>query len=163
MSVNKFQPHVFVLPEDDANRQLANGFLEDSSVLIRRIQVLPEVGGWTQVLERFESDHVPEMDRYPGRYMVLLIDCDGREERLSNARLRIPERLSERVFILGAGTNPEDLTVVLGSYETIGLMLAKDCREETNRFWGHRLLHHNLSEIERLRRFVRPFLFPSNE
>lgn len=27
MSVNKYKPHVLVLPEDDANRQLANGFL----------------------------------------------------------------------------------------------------------------------------------------
>jgi hypothetical protein len=29
MSVNKYHPHVLVLPEDDANRQLANGFLLD--------------------------------------------------------------------------------------------------------------------------------------
>jgi hypothetical protein len=27
MSANKYKPHVVVLPEDDANRQLANGFL----------------------------------------------------------------------------------------------------------------------------------------
>ena len=31
MSVNKYQPHVLVLPEDDANRQLANGFLLDQT------------------------------------------------------------------------------------------------------------------------------------
>ncbi len=42
MSVNRALPHVLVLPEDDANRQIANGFLLalDSSVQ-RRIQVLP--------------------------------------------------------------------------------------------------------------------------
>lgn len=27
MSTNKFQPHVLIFPEDDANRQIANGFL----------------------------------------------------------------------------------------------------------------------------------------
>ena len=163
MSVNKYQPHVFVLPEDDANRQLANGFLGDHSLLMRRIQVLPEVGGWTQVLERFESDHIIEMDRYPHRFMILLIDCDGREERLNDAKARIPNRLEERVFILGTLTNPESLRADLGSYETIGLKLAKDCREDTNQIWGHKLLRHNVSEIDRLRRYVRPIIFPPGE
>ena len=55
MSVNKYQPHVLVLPEDDANRQLANGFLLDQYLSTRKIQVLEEVGGWIQVLERFLS------------------------------------------------------------------------------------------------------------
>jgi hypothetical protein len=31
MSVNKYLPHVLVLPEDDANRQMANGFFLDQS------------------------------------------------------------------------------------------------------------------------------------
>jgi len=161
MSVNKYQPHVFVLPEDDANRQLANGFLGDRSLLIRRIQVLPEVGGWTQVLERFESDHVVEMDHYPHRLMVLLIDCDGREDRLDDAKARIPERLSDRVFILGTLTKPEGLKADLGSYQTIGLRMAKDCREGTDTIWGHELLQHNVGELDRLREHVRPILFPS--
>jgi hypothetical protein len=162
MSVNKYLPHVFVLPEDDANRQLANGFLGHQFLLIRRIQVLPEVGGWTQVLERFESDHIVEMDRYPYRFMVLLIDCDGREDRLSDAKGRIPERLSERVFVLGAWTKPEDLRADLGSYEKIGRALAADCREGTDTIWGHELLKHNVSELDRLRERVRPILFPPN-
>ena len=53
MSVNRYLPHVLALPEDDANRQLANGFLLDQYVSTHKIQVLPEVGGWTQVLELF--------------------------------------------------------------------------------------------------------------
>src|SRR6266446_4880248 len=102
MSVNKYQPHVLVLPEDDANRQLANGFLLDQYLLTRRIQVLEEVGDWTQVLERFLSDHVVGMNCYPGRFMVLLIDFDGRIDRLQDVKARIPEHLTDRVFILGA-------------------------------------------------------------
>lgn len=27
MSINKFRPHIHVLPEDEANRQIATGFL----------------------------------------------------------------------------------------------------------------------------------------
>jgi hypothetical protein len=161
MSVNKYQPHVFVLPEDDANRQLANGFLLDQSLLTRRIQVLEEAGGWTRVLDRFKSDHVIEMDRYQDRYMVLLIDFDGKEDRLDDAKAAIPNGLSERVFVLGALSKPEVLRKALGDYETIGLALAKDCREETDMTWGHVLLRHNASELDRLRKHVRPILFSS--
>src|SRR6266478_2823150 len=100
MSVNKYHPHVLVLPEDGANRQLANGFLLDQRLSTWKIQVLEEAGGWTQVLEHFLSDHVMAMDRYPGRFMVLLIDFDGREERLQDAKQKIPGRLTDRVFIL---------------------------------------------------------------
>ena len=77
--------------------------------------------------------------------------------------VELDRRIYSYVIILGAWTDPEGLRAVLGSYETIGLKLAKDCREETNHFWGHRLLQHNLSEIDRLRRSVRTILFPSND
>ncbi len=163
MSVNKFKPHILVLPEDDANRQLANGFLLDPYLLNRNIQVLQEAGGWTQVLERLNSDHVVGMDRYPGRLMVLLIDFDGDEARLTRAKAGIPGHLAERVFILGALTKPEALRQAsLGSYEEIGLGLAKDCREGTDKFWGDTLLRHNTTELERLLQHVRPILFASN-
>ncbi len=163
MSANKYWPHVLVLPEDDANRQLANGFLlEIDSLLTRYIQVIEEAGGWTKVLKRFESDHVIEMDRCLTRFMVLLIDFDGKEDRLKKARAAIPGRLTERVFILGALTEPEALRKAnLGSYETIGRAMARDCREETDTTWGHELLRHNASELDRLREHVRPILFQS--
>ena len=132
----------------------------DQSLSIRKIQVLPEVGGWTQVLEHFESDHVFEMDRYPERFMVLLIDFDRRRDRLDDARARMPMHLTERVFILGVLSNPEALRTDLGSYETIGLKMAQDCREGTEGIWGHDLLRHNASELDRLREHVRPILFP---
>jgi hypothetical protein len=64
MSVNKYTPHILVLPEDDANRQLANGFLLHPS-LSTQIQVLEEVGGWSKVLDCFEKDHVKKMGSCP--------------------------------------------------------------------------------------------------
>ncbi len=162
MSVNRYQPHVLVLPEDDANRQLANGFLLDLSLSTKKIQVLPEVGDWAQVLERFQSDHIPGMDRYPERYMVLLIDFDNRPDRLDHARAAIPGHLTERVFILGVLSEPEALKEdTLESYETIGLAMAEDCRAETEVIWGHDLLRHNAGELDRLRQYVRPLLFTS--
>jgi len=160
MSVNKFQPHVLVLPEDDANRQLANGFRLDQHLLNWKIQVLEEAGGWSKVLELFKKDLIVGMNRYLGRSVVLLIDFDGHPERLTNAQAEIPEHLSERVFILGALTEPEALKQAgLGSYEEIGLAMAKDCREGTDTIWGHDLLRHNGSELDRLQEKVRPFLF----
>lgn len=122
--------------------------------------MLEEAGGWRRVLERFESDAAAFMDRYPNRFMVLLIDFDGNDGRLDDARNKIPERLRERVFILGAWTEPEDLKKAgLGLYEEIGSAMAQDCREETDKIWGHALLKHNAAELARLREQVRPILF----
>ncbi len=164
MSVNKYLPHVLVLPEDDANSQLANGFhLQVEPARLRRMQVLPVAGGWNQVLDIFLSDHVAEMELNAQRFMVLLIDFDGREQRLQDARARIPGHLMERVFILGTLSEPEALkTADLGAYERIGLAMAQDCREQTETIWGHELLRHNAEELARLREHVRPILFPSN-
>jgi hypothetical protein len=46
--------------------------------------------------------------------------------------------------------------------ETIGLKMAQACREETDGIWGHNLLRHNASELDRLRKHVRPILFSPN-
>ena len=159
MSVNKRVPHVLVLPEDDANRQLANGFQLDPLLDARRMQILEEAGGWQEVLNRFKEDHLPEMDRYASRHMILLIDFDKREDRLNIVRSAIPVRLKDRVFVLGAWSEPEELRQNLGSYESIGLSLAKECRDGTEEKWTHGLLCHNAGELARLRLLVRPILF----
>ncbi len=163
MSVNKHQPHVLVLPEDRANLQLANGFhLQVPSDRRRQMQVLRVARGWNEVLNLFKSEHELEMRRCRYRLMVLLIDFDGDKERLTIAKGKIPADLTDRVFILGAWTEPEALKESLGSYEKIGRDLAKDCREETDATWSHKLLRHNTSEVDRLRPHVRQILFPTN-
>jgi hypothetical protein len=153
-----------VLPEDDADRELANGFILELDWSPRdRIKVLHEAGGWRKVLDIFQSVHVAEMDHWPERFMVLLIDCDGHEDRLEELKAAVPKHLSDRVFILGVLTEPEDLKPDLGpALEEIGSGMAKDCRENTDAIWGHRLLRHNASEVERLRKQVRAILFPSD-
>jgi hypothetical protein len=89
MTVNKYQPHVFVLPEDDANRQLANGV--DLTLSTRQFQVLTPAGGWARVCDIFASVHVAAMEKYTDRFMVLLIDFDGNEDRAKIIKSRIPE------------------------------------------------------------------------
>jgi hypothetical protein len=161
MSVNKYLPHVLVLPEDDANMQLANGFhLHVPLDRQRQMQVLQGAGGWREVLNLFESEHAIEMERCHTRFMVLLIDMDNIADRLDKAKARIPPRLIDRVFVLGTFTEPEGLKADLGAYETIGLALAKDCQEGTDMTWRHELLQHNAVELERLYEQVRPILFP---
>jgi hypothetical protein len=160
MAANKHQPHVLVLPEDDANRQLANGFrLSLDQSVSRRMEVLLPAGGWTQVLDHFVSDHIFDMEKYPDRAIVLLIDFDGQKSRLDDAKNKVPSHLQDRVFILGAWSQPERLKSALGSYEEIGLALGRDCRDQTSTTWEHELLSCNEAELDRLRQHVRPILF----
>jgi hypothetical protein len=91
--------------------------------------------------------------------VILLIDFDSNDQRMENATNRVPARLRDRVFILGAWNEPQDLTRAgLGLFEPIGSALAQDCREETDTIWGHELLRHNAAELARLREQVRPIL-----
>jgi hypothetical protein len=153
MSVNKYQPHVLILPEDDANRQIANGFILNSNINEPAIQVLPIANGWEKV--------VAEMRKLSKRTIVLLIDFDEQEDRLNYVMSQIPEDLHDRVFVLGVLSEPEDLkrNTGTGKLEKIGETLAKDCAEDTNELWGDPLLRHNKAELDRLILSVKPFLF----
>lgn len=162
MKVSKYKPHILLLPEDDANRQLANGFclsLPESA----NIRVLDPSGGWINVLDDFEKDHIRSMQNNSFRNIVLLIDFDNHLERLVFAQSRIPTDIADRVFILGALDEPEVLKRSLSkSYETIGYEIAQDCSKDANNVWAHPQLRHNANELERLRVHIRPILFPTN-
>jgi hypothetical protein len=159
VSVNRFAPHVLVFPEDDANRQIAVGFRLDIK-WIRRMAILPVAGGWNEVLDRFVTDHIPEMEKNENRLMILLIDFDGQEDRFRRASARIPAHLADRVFILGVLTNPEHLRQTMHeSFETIGTLLSQDCRDGTATTWNRDLLRHNERELDRLRILVHPILY----
>lgn len=122
--------------------------------------MLEEVGGWEVVLSRFETDHVSEMERYSQRNMILLLDFDNDAYRLKEVKERIPPHLHDRVFVLGAFSEPEQLRRQgLGTYEEIGLNLATECREQSGSVWKHALLHHNAGDLERLYEIVHAILF----
>lgn len=162
MSINKYEQHILVLPEDDANRQIANGFLLDQNLNRRAIQILPPSGGWKKVLDSFRDNHVSAMRKYSERKMLLLIDFDQDESRLAHMKENIPHDLVNRVFVIGAHSNPENLKrdiANLNTFEDIGKALARDCVNETDNIWGHALLKHNVNELDLMVQFVRPFLF----
>ncbi len=87
MSANNNKPHVVVLPEDDANRQLANGF--SNYFANRQFQVLSPAGGWRVTIDLFLTRHLREM-KNPNRYIILLIDCDNHPERLDETKRTHP-------------------------------------------------------------------------
>lgn len=176
MSVDINKPHLIVLAEDDANRQLAHAFLLEIRERMpdsRQIEVLrkrtrkPAKDGWKKTVdEKFFEDQVPVMRQYPHQKVLLLIDFDEKTDdhnrreytfrQLSKNKL---EELRDRVFILGVWSEPEQLKKNLGqSFENIGKSLAKACMNEGNELWQHELLKHNLTEIERMKPSVNPLL-----
>ena len=100
------------------------------------------------------------MRKFTERFVVFLVDFDQHEDRMQHVRTGIPEDLIDRVFVLGAWSEPEALKGAgLGSYETIGKAMADDCQGGTDTIWGHELLQHNVHELNRLREDVVPILF----
>jgi hypothetical protein len=156
--MNKFKPHLLVLPEDDANRQIAVGFLLEPALRLRSIQILPPARGWLAARDRLLA-LLPEMARYPGRILVLLVDFDGRPDRAGEVMAGVPEDLRARIFVLGASSEPERLRQDLGSFESIGRALARDCVAGTTSAWAHPMLAHNVDEATRLMARARDVLF----
>ncbi|AFM23490.1 hypothetical protein [Desulfomonile tiedjei] len=161
MSINKYGPHILVVPEDDANRQIANGFILHPDINGRAIQVLPPAGGWMRVVEDFTADHASGLRQYDQRRLVMLIDFDDeRERRFECIKRQVPQELDNRVFILGVLSNPENLRKSINvKYEGIGRALSEDCAKDRHEMWGHALLAHNEGELERMILDVKPFLF----
>jgi len=169
MSPNKYIPHILVLPEDDAYRQIANGFLLLlAPSAARAIQVLLPAGGWEKVADKFQTDYAAGMSRYAERHVVLLIDFDQDDDdaaqidaRLAQIQEKIPDAIQDRVFVIGVLSEAEDLIKDrLGNFETIGKNLEKDCRSQTMEFWNHRLLKHNKQELARMSHKLAQILFP---
>ena len=156
---NRYLAHLQILPEDDANREIVNGFLKENRLIQRRIQVLPVAGGWGKTITRIEAC---QLERFSERRLLLLIDFDddvtGRNQLV---RDNIPEQIKNRVYYLGVRSEPEKLrNSCKMSFETVGNTLAAECAEGKYRLWKHELLAHNEAELSRLLIDVRPFLFP---
>lgn len=155
MSANKYSEHLVVIPEDDANRQILNGFRNTLGVDFRKIQVEPVAGGWKKVLETFESDHIPTMGTFPKRHVLLLIDFDRDSNRIDEVKKVIPEELSDRVFVLGVFSEPEDLSKsIRQTEEMIGELLADACLNKVEGLWSNPLLNHNNDELTRMQSLI---------
>ena len=161
MSVNKYKPHLYVIPEDDADRQIADGFVLHARVAARQVQVVEPAGGWSRVLDTFKEEYLPLLQN-PMTHVVMLIDFDGSpQERRAKFAAEIPDSVRERVFVIGPGMRPEDLRQALGigGFEDVGRALADDCDGNQLNTWSHAQLQHNEEERLRLVHYVRAFLF----
>ena len=159
VSANRERPHLQVILEDDANRQIAVGFRNHPNVNSRQMPLDNVAGGWIDALRRFSVDEIPMLRRYPHRQVLIVIDFDGNKDRFNEALSYIPEDLRERVYILGSADEPEKLSKALKcNKEQIGQLLAQDCVNETQTTWNHSMLAHNVGELQRLLSNVRPFL-----
>jgi hypothetical protein len=121
MSINKNKPHLLILPEDDANRQIINGFIQNLNVNNRAIQILPIADGWKKAVDKFTNDHIKTMRQYPQRNILLIIDFDECEDRLNFVENYIPDDIKNRVFVLGVQSNPESLNNINHMAYTVSL------------------------------------------
>lgn len=167
MSANNYLPHLLVLPEDDANRQILVGFKNHRAVVNpRQLDIQNIAGGWLVAVDSVVEEHVRQMRKYPGRHVLLVVDFDGHPDRREQIMSRIPSDLRDRFYILGCSDEPERLLSSMGiraeersKLETLGKRLATDCDQNTNETWGHDMLAHNATELERLKTNVKGFLF----
>jgi len=161
MSVNVYKPHVLVLLEDEANRQMANGFIMNIALNERAIRLLPNAGGWLKVFNELSAKHFTPLQTYKNRHLVLLLDFDKNiETRTLHFQNAIPADVRERVYLLGTSDEPEAMKRDCKlTFEEIGEQLAKACAEEELGLWNHKMLQHNQSELERLKKNVTSFLF----
>ncbi|MGL4551072.1 MAG: hypothetical protein ACRC33_07785 [Gemmataceae bacterium] len=161
MSVNRHRPHVYLIPEDEAESAIALGFLDHGAVRPRVVQLMPYPGGWPNVLSRFEEVYVPLLRGNAKAHVVMLIDFDdvveSRRERFEQA---IPADLRARTFVIGPKREPEELRRECGKkYEAIGRALAEECMKGELGLWVHpHLIHHGV-ELSRMLEVLRPFVF----
>lgn len=153
MSINREKPHFLILPEDNANERIANGFFLVEKFRLSNSQILPAAKGWPSIRDSFLSGHNSRLKRYPMGVMVLLVDFDnhGEEDRIAQVKQFVDPAVADRVFVIGAKSEPEKLKRTLGRYEDIGKDLAKDCLEGSENTWSHELLMHNLPEIANMK------------
>lgn len=159
--MNKYAPHIYVIPEDDSDRQIADGFVLHHAVDARRIQVMPLADGWPHVLKTFQDVYIQILRNNPHAHVVMLIDFDNQiDERREQFEQAIPDEIKARVFLVGSKKDPEELKKTLNvGFEAIGNALANDCDVGITEHWDHELLQHNDAERQRLVQTVKPFLF----
>ncbi len=159
--MNKYVEHIYVIPEDDEDRQIAVGFVNHHRVRDPRIQVMPVAGGWPVVLRTFKVEYIQKLRDNPKAHVVMIIDFDGQfKQRREEFANEIPDEIKPRVFVVGPKDEPGDLRNALNqSLERIGESLADECGSGNTALWGHEQLEHNEPDRQRLEQTVKLFLF----
>lgn len=88
--MSEFRSHVYVLAEDDANRQILNGFLTNQAVCARCVKPVPISKGWSKLINQFESDYAPRLRKNTLGFAILLVDFDKQgPKRIGQIQARI--------------------------------------------------------------------------
>lgn len=158
MAVNRERPHLLVLPEDDATRSVAVGFIDHTR---GQMQVLNPAGGWPKVQQAFQDKYIKHLTTYTQGHIVLLIDFDDDvANRFAAFQAVIPPAVAARVYVIGAMSEAETLRNATGKkYGVLGAALAEECRNSGAALWGCPQLACNQPEVARLVANVKPFLF----
>lgn len=150
--MNRYQKHILVLPEDDANRQIANGFFVNWAGGIQQ-SICPVARGWRRTFDELRDDYENHVRNFPKCRFVILIDFDDHfDERMNLFRRMVPEDLQDRIFLLGCIHEPETVRRELNTtFEGIGRILAEDCDTSTRSVWNANQFRHNSLELNRLK------------
>ena len=164
MAVNVYKPHLYVIPEDDADRQFADGFELDYRLKPRAMQVMPTAGGWMKVVEKILDDYVPKVRRNRHTHVIGIIDCDEHPKRIEEQLERIPEDVRDRIFLLGTLEDPQAFKrSVNQSFEKIGIDLADECFRKQFELWRHAHFSHLYDEIDRAAGTLHSILFDEQQ
>jgi hypothetical protein len=101
MSTNDYLPHIHIIPEDRADEEIANGFVQSLSLYNRSVQVLGPRNGWKKVRDCLNDDQFTKLRSGRGRrrILILLIDFDEDPSRLQDFKQRIPSDLLDRLVM----------------------------------------------------------------
>lgn len=161
--MNKYRPHVLIIPEDDANRQLANGFVLHHAIATRAVGGTIPAKGWTNVLSVFADEYVAYLRSYKHAYVILLLDFDRDDDRRTKCEQAVPADIKARVFLFGSRDEPEAVRRdVPESLEAIGTRLAEECYRESYELWTGRHFDHNDTERQKLSATVKSILFQAD-
>jgi hypothetical protein len=143
MAVNKYLPHIYIIPEDDANREIAVGFELHHQIIGNALQITPVAGGWSKVCDKINEVYVPKLRSSRYAHVVGLIDSDNKTDRIAELKSSFPSDVVDRIFLLGCLSEPERLRTESGlNLERIGKALATECADENYELWHSSQLQH---------------------
>ena len=148
MGCNHEKWHLFIKPEDDANRQIVNGFVMKLSMEAQsKIHVDKPANGYHKALEFIRDAN---LERYPQRRLLVVIDYD-RSVELRQRLVNDYAAICDRVFVLGAQRDAEALKRSLQkSFAKCGAAIADDCASCACELWNNSTLNHNREFLDRL-------------
>ena len=173
--MNEYKPHLKILCEDEINQNFAKVFilgLNNHQLLSPQIETIKDVtGGWNKAVNDLNEVWLEQLRQNNHLFLLILIDSDGRSNRLNEILSAIPEEFKERVFIMGCLHEPEILKQQSHSAikqmnkkekvsdEAVGKVLFQHYKNNPkNNLWYSDELKHNADEIERLKENTKHFI-----